>query len=153
MKAGLGGVLTCTALCMCAASLAKTHAERGRNYFVFMDNRELDLLSGCSVSNAIPGLLVRLRSVCIFETDPNRYHRGYASRTRFPEAVQQIATGRLRRHRRETLPGRIHSKSFSFRSVLLRSSYQSFFSNESGMFIFLSTVFKQPAIPLYVERT
>jgi hypothetical protein len=56
--------------------------------FNFMDNRELDPPRGLLVSNGVlchPG---KLRSVYIFEIDPNRYHKECASRTMFLEALQ-----------------------------------------------------------------
>ena len=106
----------------------------------FMDDRELDPLRGLLVSSAIRGPVVKLHSVYIFEIDPNRYHKECASRTRFHRAFQQIATGRLRRHKREIPPCRIHSKSCSFLFFSWRSSYPSSFSNEFGMFIILDEV-------------
>jgi len=148
-----GAARTCTGWHQRGRCQGRPTPSREPDCPLFMDDRELDPARGSLASNAIPGRIVKLRSVYIFEIEPNKYHKECASRTRLHEAFQQIATGQLRRHRKETSPVRIHSKSYSFRSVLLRSSYQSFFNNESGMFRFPGEVFKQPAIPLYAQRT
>ena len=136
-----------------AITRAKWDSPRGcQSYFLFTDDRGPDPLRGSLVSSAIRCHVVKLRSACVFETGRNRHRKECAFQPTLHEAYPHRATGLLYRHNRETPPGRMHRMSCSFRSFLSRSSYPSFFCNESGMFLFPGEGFEPPAIPLYVER-